>query len=206
MPQRTSSRMVRIIGVRRPSTCHGRTISSAFANAWSGMEPTASFWHSWAWQMNIALCIRGRGAQGVRFTCFSMAQWNRGVLALTRRVRAAIHGQINPEAVVLGETTSGPMVRAWDGGFSMDFIYSQRDANRERMAASPMRYYNPRANWFTNGTTINELIKSLRRDIVWRSQEETAGTPSSSCLAPLWHSPFGRTVSRTVGRADLRPI
>ena len=48
MPQNgTSTRMVSIIGVRRPSTCHGRTISSAFANAWSdGMEPTASFWTS----------------------------------------------------------------------------------------------------------------------------------------------------------------
>ena len=60
------------------------------------------FLNSWAWQIDLRVA-----AAKERIT-YTPAQWNEGVLSLTEKVRAAIRA-IKADAVVLGETTAGPI-------------------------------------------------------------------------------------------------
>jgi len=107
------------------------------------------FLDSYAYQMNQPMQTRAEGKM------YSAQEYSRGVLALTDRVRKAIQA-INPEAVVLGETTAGPIARHWHGGLSSDFAW-RSPINQERILASPVRYGAPEVNFITNGRTLNEL-------------------------------------------------
>jgi len=78
------------------------------------------------------------------------------LLELARRVRAAIR-RINPEAVVLSETTAGPIVDEIDGGVSADLsfeLFRMRDSIDGRIVATPTRYGIPRANIFSAGPNV----------------------------------------------------
>src|SRR5262249_49332506 len=81
-------------------------------------------------------------------------------------VRSAVRA-IKPDAVVISETTSGPMGRHVDGGLSADLAdYGNpkdslfpwlKNANQGRILASPVRYGMPRVNFFSNGRNLGEL-------------------------------------------------
>ena len=107
---------------------------------------------SWAWQMNWPM----QNQQEKRL--YSPKEYSQGVLTLASRVRAAIQGinPITPDAIVIGETTAGPISQHWDGGISADFAWL-RYRNRGRIIASPVRYGLPQVNFISNGTTLNEL-------------------------------------------------
>jgi hypothetical protein len=107
------------------------------------------FLDSYAYQMNQPMQTE---AEGIRY---SAKQYSQGVLALTDRVRTAIQA-IKPDAVVLGETTAGPIARHWQGGLSTDFAWRSQ-INQGRVLASPVRYGVPEVNFITNGRTMNEL-------------------------------------------------
>jgi hypothetical protein len=80
-----------------------------------------------------------------------------GVLQLTDRVRNAIR-RFKPDAVVLGETASGPIGRHWDGGLSAEFAWDwTRAASRARLLGSPIRYALPEVTFFSNGRDLPEL-------------------------------------------------
>ena len=111
------------------------------------------FLDSWAWQMNRPMQTE---AEHVLYT---PKQYSQGVLAIADRVRAAIQA-IKPDAVVIGETTSGPMGRHWDGGLSADFAWHAKQ-NQGRIIASPVRYGVPEMNFITNGRNLNELNQVL---------------------------------------------
>jgi Domain of unknown function (DUF6259) len=119
------------------------------------------FLDSWAWQMNQRLSVAKEGI------IYSPAQWNEGVLTLTEKVRTAIRS-IKADAVVLGETTAGPIAFTWDGGLAADFFNRVkkdpdfpwnefREMNENRLLASPVRYGFPEVLFFSNGHDLNEL-------------------------------------------------
>jgi hypothetical protein len=51
---------------------------------------------------------------------YSSLEYREGVLTLARRVRDSVRA-IKPDAIVMGESTSGAMGRVWDGGLSADW-------------------------------------------------------------------------------------
>jgi hypothetical protein len=118
------------------------------------------FLDSYAWQMN-------RPMKDTRQS-YSAQDFSNGVLQLVERVRTAVQ-KANPDAVVIGETTAGPIARYWDGGLNADLgfgnIWSHSsdpfsDENRnavERFIASPVRYGIPEVRMFGNGRTLNGL-------------------------------------------------
>ena len=113
------------------------------------------FLDSYAWQMNLGISAWDEGSTR------SALEYSRGVLGLTDKVRREIRA-VRSDAVVLGETTSGPILRHWDGGLSSDFsrkpeLSWARLANLGRLIASPVRYGIPEACIFSNGIDINEL-------------------------------------------------
>jgi hypothetical protein len=118
------------------------------------------FLDSWTWQMNLSMKAKAEGR------LYRPLEWSQGVLELARRVREAVRA-INPEAVVLGETTAGPIALVWDGGLAADFYRDDgnkenswnqfRDMNGGRLAAAPARYGLPSMNYFSNGLNLNEL-------------------------------------------------
>jgi hypothetical protein len=109
------------------------------------------FLDSWAWQMNWPVHTGEDGR------LFSPRLYSLGVLELTRRVRDAVR-RIKPDAVVIGETTSGPISRYWDGGLSADFAWDQtRAINRAQLLGSPVRYAIPEVYFLGNGKDLNEL-------------------------------------------------
>ena len=71
------------------------------------------------------------------------------------RVRAAIQA-VKPDAVVMGESTAGPLGRHWHGGLSADFMWL-KGVNQGRIIASPVRYGVPEVNFVTNGRSLSEL-------------------------------------------------
>jgi hypothetical protein len=85
------------------------------------------------------------------------------VLNLVDRVRAAIRSVPRHEdAVVLAETTSGPMWRHVDGGVSADFlpsdnVFTGSSTLDGRLLVSPIRYGRPQINVFSNGLDLNGL-------------------------------------------------
>lgn len=116
---------------------------------------------SYAWQMNRLMMV-GQDPSSGQFSSYDYAQ---GVLWLVHRVRAAVQA-INPEAVVIGETTAGPVARYWDGGFNADLgffnIWLDPKAGApwrgtERLMASPVRYGIPEVRIFGNGWDLNGL-------------------------------------------------
>ncbi|MBI3848374.1 MAG: hypothetical protein HY292_27390 [Planctomycetes bacterium] len=112
---------------------------------------------SWDWQLNWPMGTRGG-------TFFDAHDFTAGAVSLVQQVRSTVR-LFNPEAIVMGETTSGPMGRVWDGGLSADFthkwwfdkIYWADQMNDGRIAGSPVRYGAPGMNWFSNGHDLNEM-------------------------------------------------
>ena len=86
---------------------------------------------------------------------YTAKEYSLGALALTDRVRAAIRA-IRPDAVVMGETTSGPLPHHWDGGLSADFAWLGPQ-NQQKVLGSPVRYGMPEINVFSNGNDRNEM-------------------------------------------------
>jgi len=107
------------------------------------------FLDSWAWRMNIPM---KNEAEGV---LYSAKQYSQGVLTLADKVRTAIQ-LIKPEAVLIGETTAGPVARHWHGGLSADFAWMS-SINQDKILGSPVRYAAPEVNFMSNGRTIAEL-------------------------------------------------
>lgn len=107
------------------------------------------FLDSWAWQMNWPM-------QNIaEHNLYTSKQYSQGVLTLTDRIRTAIQ-TIKPDAVIIGETTSGPIAHHWHGGLSADFAWLA-DLNQNRIIASPVRYGIPEINFISNGRNLNEL-------------------------------------------------
>jgi hypothetical protein len=112
---------------------------------------------SWDWQLNWPM-----GTSGGTF--FDAHEFTAGAVGLVQRVRSTVRF-FKPDAIVMGETTSGPMGRVWDGGLSADFthlwwfnkIYWADQMNEGRIAGSPVRYGAPGMNWFSNGHDLNEM-------------------------------------------------
>jgi hypothetical protein len=86
---------------------------------------------------------------------YSPKQYSEGVLQMTDEVRKSIQ-EIKPDAIVMGESTSGALPRHSDGGLSADFAWL-RNQNQDRLLASPVRYGIPEANIMSNGHNRNEL-------------------------------------------------
>ena len=72
------------------------------------------FLDSYAWQMNRPM---RNNANEIFYTA---QQYSQGVLDLPGLVRSAIR-RIKSNAIVMGETTAGPIARHWDGGLNADF-------------------------------------------------------------------------------------
>ena len=107
-----------------------------------------------AWQMNQHM----RAAADVSGRVSTSLEYSRAMLALTDRVREAVRGK-NRNAVVIGETTSGPIASHWDGGLGGDFsrkLYPDAPW-RHQLTGSPVRYARPGVTWFANGIDLNEL-------------------------------------------------
>jgi len=123
----------------------------------SGYAADGVLLDSWDWQLNWPSKLLDGSS-------FLAQDWTRGAVELTRRLRNEIRLE-NPQAVVLGETNSGPMSRVWDGGLSADFtniwwfgVINWREVmNQGRIVSSPVRYASSRMNWFSNGHNIMEL-------------------------------------------------
>jgi hypothetical protein len=107
------------------------------------------FLDSWAWRMNWPMKNQ---AEEVLYTS---KQYSQGVLTLADKVRTAIQA-IKPDAVLIGETTAGPIARHWHGGLSADFAW-MAEINQQRILASPVRYGVPEVNFMSNGRTLSEL-------------------------------------------------
>lgn len=109
------------------------------------------FLDSYGWQMNWPMTTNSGS-----FVC-SPGEHARAVLQLTDRVRAAIRRH-QPDAVVLGETASGPLGRHLDGGLSAEFAWDWTlAASRQRLLGSPVRYGVPGVSFYTNGRNLAEL-------------------------------------------------
>lgn len=107
------------------------------------------FLDSLAWRMNIPM---KNEAEGV---LYNPKQYSQGVLELADKVRAAIQS-IKPDAVLMGETTAGPIARHWHGGLSADFAW-MASINQDKILGSPVRYAAPEVNFMSNGRTVAEL-------------------------------------------------
>ena len=112
------------------------------------------FLDSYSWQLNWQVRV------GSSRQYYSPQAYNLGVLQLTRRLRAAIQA-IKPDAVVLGETTAGPIAQVWDGGLSADFAraWGAYRGPSTKLVAAPVRYGLPQVNFISNGTNLNELYQ-----------------------------------------------
>jgi hypothetical protein len=119
------------------------------------------FLDSYAWQMNRPMQVQTNVATSV----YAAQDYARGLLSLVQNMRTAIQ-QINPEAVVIGECTAGPVARYWDGGLNADLGFGniwpcpgdpQQANGVQRLTASPVRYGIPEVRMFGNGWTLNGL-------------------------------------------------
>ena len=86
---------------------------------------------------------------------YSPMEYTLGALTLTDRVRHAIQA-IRPDAIVIGETTSGALPHHWDGGLSADFAWLGPQ-NQQKVLGSPVRYGMPEINIYSNGNNRNEM-------------------------------------------------
>ncbi len=112
------------------------------------------FLDSCGWQMNWPMQAGPSGRY------YLPDQYSRGVFQMVDRLRDQIQA-LNPEAVVIGETTGGPIARHWHGGLSADFAEfgpnQLREVNRGRIIASPVRFGFPQVNFMSNGANRSEL-------------------------------------------------
>jgi hypothetical protein len=111
------------------------------------------FLDSYAWQMNRPMKCNDENRM------YSAQEYSVGVYKLAEMVRTAIQ-KIKPDAVVLGETTAGPIARHWDGGLNADFAASWpfwQPAAELGLTASPVRYGIPEVHMFGNGLDLNGL-------------------------------------------------
>jgi hypothetical protein len=132
------------------------------------------FLDSYGWQMNWPMIVAEDGRP-----C-TPAEHVRGVLQLAERVRTTIRRH-NPDAVVLGETSSGPIGRHWDGGLSAEFAWDWTiAASRDKLLGSPMRYAAPEVSFYSNG-----------RDLAQLHQVFAAG--HGLALSSLWEPTFMHT-------------
>jgi hypothetical protein len=107
---------------------------------------------SCAWQMNRPMHNQAENIS------YSAQDYSKGVLDLVGRVRVAVQ-KINSDAIVIGETTAGPIARHWDGGLSADLGFGNiwgKDGP-QRLTASPVRYGIPEVRMFGNGLNIGGL-------------------------------------------------
>ena len=107
------------------------------------------FLDSYAWQMNRPMYCNDENVR------HSAQDYARGVLTLTDAVRAAVPSIFNT-TIVMGETTSGPIARHWDGGVNADFGFGNIYPY-QRLIASPVRYGIPEMRMFGNGVDLNGL-------------------------------------------------
>lgn len=134
------------------------------------------FLDSYGWQMNRPMI------NGSENNEYSAEDYSLGVLSLTKKVRDAIQN-VKPDAVVLGETTVGPIARYWDGGLSADLGFADvlgKDESGnwiEKLIASPVRYGIPEVRIFTNGWDLKGL-----------NQVYAAG--HGLALSSFWHGSF----------------
>ncbi len=124
------------------------------------------FLDSAAWQTNWRMQNLEEGV------LYSSKQYSQGFLTIADRIRKAIQA-IKPDAVVVGETTAGPIARHWDGGLSADFAWLAAQ-NQNRIIASPIRYGVPEVNFYSNGRNLNEF-----------NQVYAAGHNLALCFAQL---------------------
>ena len=110
------------------------------------------FLDSWSWAMNIGCQTRETGA-------ITPADYSLGVLRQTEHLRRYARS-IKPDAIVMGETTSGPIWQCWDGGLHADFAWLAR-SNQGRIVASPVRYGRPQANYYANGNNRNQMNQTF---------------------------------------------
>jgi len=108
------------------------------------------FLDSWAWRMNLPMRVKADGG-----ALHTSLEYSLGVLTSTDRVRQAVRS-VKPDAVVIGETTSGPIGRHWDGGLSADFAWLA-GPNQQKILGSPIRYGVPEVNFMSNGRNLNEM-------------------------------------------------
>ncbi len=116
-------------------------------------EADGIFLDSYAWQMNRPM---RNNANEIFYTA---QQYSQGVLDLAGLVRSAIR-RIKSNAIVMGETTAGPIARHWDGGLNADFGFGNiwgKFKGPERLIASPVRYGIPEVRMFGNGVDLNGL-------------------------------------------------
>lgn len=106
------------------------------------------FFDSLGWQMNWP-------AKTEQSALFSPAEYSRGVLTIADRVRETIQ-RIEPDAVVIGENTSGALPRHAHRGLSADFAWLAGQ-NHCRVLASPVRLGIPEANIYSKGKNRNEM-------------------------------------------------
>ena len=112
---------------------------------------------------------------------YTAKDYSLGALALTDRVRKAIRA-IRPDAIVMGETTSGPLPHHWDGGLSADFAWLGPQ-NQQKVLGSPVRYGMPEINVYSNGNDRNEM-----------NQIYAAGHSLALCNLHLPDAPYIRTL------------
>lgn len=111
---------------------------------------------------------------------WTMRQYNQGTIELADRVRKAIRKH-KPDAVVLCESCTGPLIAHIDGGLTCDMGWARTGASG-RLLAAPTRYACPHANLFSNGTTMNELQQFFAAGInlaltpIWQDIEPVPGT------------------------------
>lgn len=113
------------------------------------------FLDSVAWRMNFHCGLRGE--PGRRPT--TSLEYSAAMLALVDRVRVAVRA-IKPHAVVIGETTAGPIAAHWDGGLAADFSHELKDTSPSAdlpLLGSPVRAAYPHVTMFSNGRDLNGL-------------------------------------------------
>ena len=86
---------------------------------------------------------------------YSMQEYNRGLLEIIERVRDAMR-EIKPDAVVMSESGSGPVIGVNDGGFTADYCWNNKTGTGYVINA-PTKYAYPQANFFSSGNTVNSL-------------------------------------------------
>ena len=109
------------------------------------------FLDSWGWRYNLSFKNREQNIM------WSGEEWNKGVHDLTDKVLAAVRA-IKKDAIVVSESAGGQMALHENGGLSADFVWGS-SANEGRIIASPVRYGMPEVHFFSNGTTLNQLIQ-----------------------------------------------
>jgi len=108
------------------------------------------FYDSMGWQWNRRMYDK----DGRRHTCDENSL---GLLELIRKTRAAIRA-VNPEAVIMSESGSGPLLWHLDGGLSCDLCWPNTGYIKHVVSA-PTRYAFPRSNLFSCGVDFNDLFQ-----------------------------------------------